>query len=151
AVVVWSAWLGGGRPVDARAIYDPTYGRADYAYIWSPTFAQLERPLLALPFPAYVGLIRALELICLVAFAPLAPIAILLPAVGSEINAGNINLILMAAIVLSFRWPWTWALPLITKPSLGVGLLWYVVRREWRNLAIALGVTGAIVGVSFLA
>ena len=31
-----------------------------------------------------------------------------------------------------------------------VGLLWFAVRREWRALAIALGVTGAIVAVSLL-
>jgi hypothetical protein len=29
-----------------------------------------------------------------------------------------------------------------------VGLLWFAVRREWRNLAIALGVTAALVAVS---
>ena len=39
---------------------------------------------------------------------------------------------------------------LLTKVTPGVGLLWFAVRREWRALAIALGVTGAIVAVSLL-
>ncbi len=38
---------------------------------------------------------------------------------------------------------------LLTKITPGVGLLWFVVRREWRNLAIALGGTALVVAVSF--
>jgi hypothetical protein len=30
-----------------------------------------------------------------------------------------------------------------------VGLLWFVVRREWRALVVALGTTGVIVAISF--
>ena len=54
------------------------------------------------------------------------------------------------AIVLGMRWPAAWAFILLTKISPGVGLLWFAVRREWRNLAIALGVTSAIAAVSFV-
>jgi hypothetical protein len=32
----------------------------------------------------------------------------------------------------------------------GIGLAWFAVRREWRPLGIALGVTGAIVAISLL-
>jgi hypothetical protein len=52
--------------------------------------------------------------------------------------------------VLSLRWPAAWLLPLITKPSMGVGMLWYPIRREWRKLAIAIGVTGIVVAVSVI-
>ena len=44
--------------------------------------------------------------------------------------------------------PWTWAFILLTKVTPGVGLAWFAVRREWRSLAIALGVTAAIAAVS---
>src|SRR5207237_2518368 len=57
--------------------------------------------------------------------------------------------LLGAAIVLGFRWPWTWAFVLLTKVTPGVGLLWFAFRREWRSLGIALGVTAAIAAVSF--
>ena len=67
-----------------------------------------------------------------------------------ELAGGNIHLLLAAAIVLGFRWPWTWSLVLLTKITPGIGLLWFVVRREWRNLTIALGGTAAIVAVSFV-
>ena len=36
------------------------------------------------------------------------------------------------------------------KDHAGIGLLWFAVRREWRHLAIAVGVTAAIVAVSVL-
>ena len=58
-----------------------------------------------------------------------------------ELAGGNIHLLLAAAMVLGFRWPATWALVLLTKITPGIGLLWFVVRREWRQLAIALGAT----------
>jgi len=66
-----------------------------------------------------------------------------------ELAGGNIHLLLAAAMVLGFRWPATWALVLLTKITPGIGLLWFAVRGEWRQLAIALGATAAIVAVSF--
>jgi len=50
--------------------------------------------------------------------------------------------------VVSFRWPAAWALILLTKVTPGIGLLWFAVRREWRNLAIALGATAAVIAIS---
>jgi hypothetical protein len=70
------------------------------------------------------------------------------PPVALELYHGNVHLLIAAAIVLGFRYPWTWAFILLTKVTPGVGLVWFAVRREWRSLAIALGVTAAIAGVS---
>jgi len=72
------------------------------------------------------------------------------PPVALEVYHGNIHLWIAAAIALGFRYPWTWGFVLLTKVTPGVGLLWFAVRREWRALAIALGVTGAIVAVSVM-
>jgi hypothetical protein len=49
-----------------------------------------------------------------------------------------------AAVVLGFRYPWTWAFVLLSKATPGIGVLWFAARREWRSLAIALGVTAAV-------
>jgi hypothetical protein len=38
---------------------------------------------------------------------------------------------------------------LLTKVTPGVGLLWFALRRQWRALAWALGVTAAIAAVTF--
>ena len=71
-----------------------------------------------------------------------------LPVVSSDLYLGNIHILLAAAIVGGFRRPGLWSFAVLTKPSVGVGLLWYLLRREWRQLAIAVGVSGAIVVVS---
>ena len=72
------------------------------------------------------------------------------PFVAVELYHGNINILLAAAIVLGFRHPWTWTFVLLTKPTSGVGLLWFAARGEWRSLGTALGVTTVICVVSFL-
>jgi hypothetical protein len=72
------------------------------------------------------------------------------PAVALELYHGNVHLLIAAAIWLGFRYPAAWAFVLLTKVTPGVGLVWFAVRREWRSLAIALGVTAALVAVSLL-
>jgi hypothetical protein len=72
------------------------------------------------------------------------------PPVAIELYYGNINLLLAAAVVLGMTRPWAWTLVLLTKPTCGVGLLWFAARGEWRKLLIALGGTAAIVAVSVL-
>jgi hypothetical protein len=76
--------------------------------------------------------------------------ALLIPAVAIEINAVNVNILLVGAVIVGFRYPWTWAFVILTKVTPGIGLLWFAVRREWRHLGIALGVTVAISSASFL-
>jgi hypothetical protein len=71
------------------------------------------------------------------------------PPLVLELYAGNVNLLIAAAIALGFRYPAAWAFVFLTKVTPGVGVLWFAFRREWRNLAIALGATAAIVLVSF--
>jgi hypothetical protein len=154
-VLVWLSFTAsGGSPVDAEAFYDldaaHLYADDDRSYLWSPAFAQLTTPLRALPFDAFVGVIRGAELAALWVMAPFgAWLAVWLSPVASELNAANINLLLMLCVLASFRWPAAWLLPLITKPTMGIGLLWYVARREWRQLGIAVGVTAVVCGVSF--
>jgi hypothetical protein len=79
-----------------------------------------------------------------------ALVVLAFPPVALELYHANIHLLLAAAIVLGFRHPWTWSFVLLTKASCGVGLLWFVVRREWRSLAIALGSTAVLVALSVL-
>jgi hypothetical protein len=125
-------------------------GGAD-AYLYAPAFAQMLAPLKALPWPAFAGIWLVLLALCLVLIARLvALLAALIPPVLIELQAGNIHLPLALAVGLGLRFPSTWAFVLLTKPTLGIGLLWFVVRREWRHLAIALGTTAAVAAISFL-
>jgi hypothetical protein len=70
------------------------------------------------------------------------------PPVALELYHGNIHLLIAAAIALGFRYPAAWSFVLLTKVTPGIGLVWFLVRREWRQLSIALGVTAALVAIS---
>jgi hypothetical protein len=70
------------------------------------------------------------------------------PPVALELYHGNIHLLLAAAVALGLRYPAAWAFVLLTKVTPGIGLIWFAVRREWRNLGIALGVTAVLVAAS---
>ena len=146
----------GGNPVDAFCFWfiDPAhpYTSGSSQFTYTPVAAQVLTPFVALPFPVFVALIRALGLAALVAVAGPATLpALLLPPVAAEINAANINFLVGLAVLGAFRWPGLYAFPLLTKVTPGVGVLWFAVRREWRPFAIAVGVTGGLVVVSFLA
>ena len=119
-------------------------GGAD-AYLYAPAFAQALAPFKALPWPVFAGLWLLFMALCLVAIAGIWAIFVaFMPPVLIELQAGNIHLPLAVAIGLGLRYPATWAFVLLTKPTLGIGLLWFLVRREWRHLAIALGATAAV-------
>ncbi len=153
----WGRLWGTGQ--DARCYWqaslaDP-YLHSDWndpiAYVYSPAFLQVVSPLTALPWEAFMAAWTAL-LLAAVRFLTgprLLLAGLLFPFTAMEVAGGNVSLLLAAAIVLGFRWPWTWSLVLLTKITPGIGLLWFAVRREWRSLAIALGATAAIVAVSF--
>ena len=147
---------------DARAYWaldlDSLYTRGEVggvdAFLYSPAFAQAFTPLTWLPWEVFAGLWAALNLAALTWMAGPAIAGLLLVVPGSpvidEVGTGNIHLMLGAAIAVSFRWPAAWALPLLTKVTPGVGVLWLVGARRWRSLAIALGTTVGIVLVSFV-
>jgi hypothetical protein len=173
AVVVWLLVVAGSDPSinvsdpfsgqvvsaqDARSYYglnlaDLYTGRTDWntigAYPYSPAFAQLVYPLDLLPWTLFVAAWTAILIgaVWLLTGRQLFLLGMLVGAM--ELAGGNISLLLAVAIVYGFRWPWTWAFVLLTKITPGVGLLWFAVRREWRQLAIALGATAAVLAVSY--
>ena len=64
---------------------------------------------------------------------------------------GNPQAVISAAIILGLRRPAAWAFVLLTKIGPGIGLAWFIFQRDWRRLALALGVTGLVAGISFAA
>ncbi len=134
------------------SLADP-YARADWtqpvAYVYSPAFLQGLAGLKALPWEAFLAVWTALLLLAIRYLVGPRLWAVAIVFAGFELVGGNIHLLLAAAIVAGFRWPAAWAFVLLTKVTPGVGLLWFAVRREWRNLGIALGATAAIAAVSW--
>jgi hypothetical protein len=120
------------------------------AYLYSPAFLQLFSPLFALPYTTFLAAWYVLNASALVAVVRgWLPAVLLTGFVVLDVIRGNIETLMALAIVASFRWPAAWAFILLTKVTPGIGLLWFVARREWRSLAIALGATAAVAGVSF--
>jgi hypothetical protein len=166
AYLAWHWWMllpeqGGIHGVDARTYWgvpldDPYPGPQmglPGAYLYSPAFLQALVPLRALPWEIFHalwlagGIAAAIYMVGPVG----AALAIgLLAFVERDLFVGNIHLILGATMVIGMRHPAAWALVLLTKVTPGVGLLWFAVRAEWRQLATAVGLTLAIAAVSFV-
>ena len=144
-----------GNPVDAWCYYgaDPAEPyRLDMCFMYSPPVLSAMDVIRSLmSFEAFTFLLRTAELIVLVVLTgPAIGLALLIPAVAIELNAANVNLLIVAAVLVGFRHPWAWAFVVLTKVTPGIGILWFAVRREWRHFAIALGATIAITSASLL-
>ncbi len=121
------------------------------AFTYTPVAARLFDPAGLLSWPAFLWIWSALLLGTVVWLGGRRFLWILaFPPVGLELFHGNVHLLLAAMCVLGFRYPAVWAFGIFTKATPGIGLLWFLVRREWRNLGIALGLTAAIGAVSLL-
>jgi hypothetical protein len=151
----------------AATYYGTTWG-ADAAsrFVYPPVLAQLVG---LLPADAWLPFFVVLEVLLFTAFwlvlrwlaIPVVVIGVGAGAVGMSYSPatspvislvnGNIQALLLAAIVVGLRSPAAWAFVLLTKIGPGVGIVWFVARREWRHLATALGVTSAVVIVSAVA
>ncbi|MHB8399479.1 MAG: hypothetical protein ACYDCI_11180 [Candidatus Limnocylindrales bacterium] len=121
------------------------------AYLYSPAFEQVTAPLRLLPVEAFVLVFRLTALGSLIYLAgPFTlPLLLTLPVAG-ELVVANIHLQLALVTFLAYRrWPALWAFPLLTKPTLGIVLLLYLVRGDWRRLGIALGTTALVMTLSF--
>ena len=140
--------------IDLSNLYGPGMGDTALigAFRYAPVIAWLFLPATWLPWPALIAAYLALSGVALIAmtgrWAGLFLAAF--PPVLLELLNGNIHLFMALAIWAGLRWAPAWAFVLLTKVTPGVGMLWYVGRREWRNLAIALGVTAAIVAIGFV-
>ena len=121
------------------------------AFPYTPVAARLFAPASLLSWPAFWFVWMA-TLLGTAGWLGWRGILLVLafPPVAVDLYHGNIHLLLAAAIALGFRYPAAWAFVLLTKVTPGVGLLWFVVRREWRNLGIALGVTAVLIAVSLV-
>jgi hypothetical protein len=121
------------------------------AYLYAPAFAQALAPLTWLPIAVFTALWTAINCAALWwLLGRLALPSLLFLPIPFEIISGNVHLLYAVAIVAGFRYPVSWALMFMTKVTPGIGVLWFLVRRELRAFLLAIGVTVAIATVSFL-
>jgi len=148
---------GGGPGFDTYAYWltghGPLYavGSGLGAFQYTPAALFFLWPVSLLPWPLAFPVWLAISTAAFVALGGRWSLALLLfVPIPMELYEGNVHLLLALAIVVGFRCPAAWAFVLVTKITPGVGLLWFVVRREWRSLAIALVVTALLLGASLL-
>jgi Glycosyltransferase family 87 len=121
------------------------------SFVYSPVAARLFEPASTLPWLTFLWLWLALLLGTALWLGGRRWLWVLaFPPVAVELYHGNVHLLMAAAIALGFRYPAAWAFVLLTKVTPGIGLIWFAARREWRNLALALGMTGLLVAASVL-
>jgi hypothetical protein len=120
-------------------------------YLYSPAFAQAIRPLTLLPLPLFAAIWTAIGTALLVWLTGRRALLVaIIPPVAITLLQGQLDLAYAAVAIVGLRWPAAWALPLLTKVTPGIGLAWFLVRREWRSLAVAVGATGLIALVSLV-
>ena len=120
------------------------------AFHYAPPLVWLAGPLKLVPWPLAFWIWFAILFGVLVWLARDWALAWLaFPPVATELYHGNVHLLIAAALVLSLRWPVAYAFLVLSKVAPGVTAIWWLVRREWRSLAIALGSAALVIAVSF--
>ena len=152
-----SYYIGARRLIDGVPLYDPTAAVVTpYAYRYPPPLAQFLVPFALLMSPAlFTATWTVLLMGCLYWLAGrdiwvmLALIAF--PPVAVELWYRNIHLILAVLLVLGMRrWSSFHAIGASIKFAPGLGIIYLVVRRRWREALVAAAVGLAILLVSYV-
>jgi len=127
----WGYWS--FNPADPYAAAEGNLD-ATVAFRYAPPVAVLFLPLHALPWPVFI---TGWTLLLVGAVVWLGRGWGLASSRSTrwrlEVAYGNVSLLLAIAIAAGFRYPALWSLVLLTKITPGIGLFWFVVRREWRQ------------------
>ncbi len=140
-------------PCDAYSYWavdgTPYVWESGYPYRYSPAFLWALAPLRALPWEVFLALWIAAHIGALLWLR--AGWLLVIPGPNDDIVRGNISVFLAVAVVLAIRRSAVWWAPvLLTKVAPGVGMVWHVVRGEWRSLAVGAGVTATVVAVGWM-
>jgi hypothetical protein len=136
----------------SELVYSRPAGMLD-AYLYSPVFLTLIKPLTWLPWPVFLTVWTVILLVIagwLVKPLPWKWAVPLFVCCLPEVLVNNIFLLLALAAVVGMRHPGAWAFPILTKVTMGVGLLWFAARGEWWRMLQGAGVTVLIVAVAYV-
>ena len=152
-------------PYDARAYWEAVPSHLYFAhwtggYVYPPPMALGLNVLHFISWPIYITAFTTATWLAFWyvtrAFAPIVLLAslALVPYSGGTVVSylflGNVQFIMAAAIVASIRLSSAWAIvPLLTK-LVPVSFVWFAIRREWRSFGVAVGLTGAVVAITFV-
>jgi hypothetical protein len=142
------------RTAHSHLLYTAPPGTHD-AFLYSPAFAQVIRPVAELPFGWFAAMMIAVDVACFAwLLAPLGwkwavPVLFFL---AQGFVLGNIIGLLTVVAVLGVggRAGW-WSVGYLTKVTPGlVGAAWYAARGQWRLVLVSWAWTGVAAAVSYL-
>ena len=153
----YAYWLAAQRLVAGEPVYVTGEAAfAPYAYHYTPPLAQVLAPFtLVLPAIAYIVGYRVLEILSVWylagrAMLPMLALIAFLP-VAVELRFENVHLFMAVAIVLGLsRWPLLFAVAAVVKVSPGLGVVYLVLRRRYRDALVVVLVGAAICMVSYV-
>lgn len=134
---------------------DSLYGNSPTeqdAYLYSPAFAQVIWPLAQLPFPVFCGVFTLAPAVAFWWLLLPLPRRLAVPCwlmTTPEIVTGNIFWLLALAAVWGMTRAGWWVVVAFTKVTPFLGPVWFLVRREWRQLGACLGLTLVIGTASY--
>lgn len=140
-------WLAARGPLytGAPATYD--------AYLYSPVFVQIVWPIAQLDWPIFLAIWMTVTTVAFIYLLWPLGWRLAVPLFGlclPEIVTGNINWIFALVVAFGLRRPWLWSIPLLTKIAPAIGPIWFLFRRQWKNLLISVVATIVVISVSFL-
>jgi hypothetical protein len=140
-------------PCDAYsywAVDDTPYTwETNLEYRYSPAFLWIIRPFQPFPFEVFLGIWLAAHIAALIWLR--AGWFLIVPGLNDDVLRGNISVFVALFAVLAIQRSAAWWAPvLLTKITPAVGIVWHIVRREWRSLGFLVAVTGGIVAVGFI-
>ena len=152
AIDALAYWTAGRSLLDGHAVYGIPVGGFT-AYLYPPVFVQVVAPFSALPLDVFVWAWRAFELGCLrvaVGSWRNAGLAILLwPPVIAELDAGNVHLIVAAAVAMTIRGDARALLPAVLTKFASLAAVPAAIRLDRRGLLVGAGVALAASALSF--
>jgi hypothetical protein len=120
------------------------------AFLYPPPAALVMAPFAQLPWLGFAAVLTAANLAALAwLVGPIAAVVLaFVPPVQTELLWANVHLLVAAAIVAGIRRPGWWALPLLTKVTPAIGLLWFAGRADWRAIGKALTVGAFLIAIT---
>jgi hypothetical protein len=121
-------------------------GVAPYRY--APAFLIAFAPLRLLPWEVFGVVWFGLHVAAFVWLRAGWMLAV--PGLQDDVIRGNVTVFLAVAVVLGLTRSAAWWMPvLLTKVTPGIGVVWHLARREWREFAFAIGATAVVVALGF--
>jgi Glycosyltransferase family 87 len=119
-------------------------------YRYSPAFLWVIGPFQPFPFELFLAVWTAAHIAALAWLR--AGWFLIVPGLNDDVLRGNISTFIALFAVLAIQRSAAWWAPvLLTKVTPAVGIVWHLVRREWRGLGWSVGVTAGVILVGVLA